>query len=393
MRRIYVVLFLALLLNACSFVNLKKDLQSRAELAHISIQVDGTTTNQNNWLVLLAIDTNGTILRDYRILRGKQERIDFVLLPSIYTFYIFDQEKNTALMRVNLQAQEHREISINFSTQGSQKNYVLIEELQAKLSFGLHNGMLYNGDVVPLQSKIFDDKNVKKGLWQSYQFVQDVPFGIFLEQEYDPQKKVVLFVHGISGSPRNFSYLIQHLDHSKYQVFYAFYPTGVDLNRASDYLAMVTSELQMRYGFTKLAIVAHSMGGLVSRAMLNKLKTKYKMNDIVDVFVTISSPLDGDKRADYGVYYAPVIMPSVKDIAHSSHFIQQLYTEALEEQIKYYLIFGYLENKADDGVVSIASQLRLEAQEEARKVRGYNKSHMEILHSNKVREFLNSILD
>ena len=390
--RIFFAILIALFLTSCSLIELKEDIDKQKNLSQLFVNVYGST-KQNGKIVVLVIDTKRKmVLKNYRILRGNG-KVDFLLLPSKYTIYLYDQNNHILSYDVDLSKQKEYNLYVDINDTVHKRGNDALKILEQKVSLGLHNGMLYNGEVVPLNSNIFDQKNIKKGLWRSYAFIEDVPFGIFLQKPYDPNKKVVLFVHGISGSPRNFAYLIKNLDHSKYQPFYAYYPTGVDLDTAANYLAMVVSELQIRYGFTSMAVVAHSMGGLVSRKMLTKLKKKYKMTNIIDTFVTISSPLDGDKRADYGVHYAPVIMPSIEDIAHSSLFVKHLYDEPLEEGINYYLIFGYKENSADDGVVSIASQLRLQAQEEAKIVRGYNKTHMSILDSKKVSDLLNSVLD
>ena len=73
------------------------------------------------------------------------------------------------------------------------------------------------GTVTHLDAENFSMENAEKGLWQPYQSIQTVSFGLFFLYEYDPHKKVVLFVHGVSRTPRQFKMIINNLDYDHFQ--------------------------------------------------------------------------------------------------------------------------------------------------------------------------------
>ena len=75
----------------------------------------------------------------------------------------------------------------------------------------------------------------------------------------------MLFVHGISGYPREFAYLIDQLDRRRFQPWFYFYPSGAYLEDVAEHLRQTVIELRAQLGFERLFVVAHSMGGLVSR--------------------------------------------------------------------------------------------------------------------------------
>jgi hypothetical protein len=58
----------------------------------------------------------------------------------------------------------------------------------------------------------------------------------------------------------------------------------------------------------------------------------------------------------------------------------------------YHLLFGFRGKDSTDGIVTIKSELRYEAQEEARSMRGFRETHTSILDSPAVAARLNEIL-
>ena len=73
------------------------------------------------------------------------------------------------------------------------------------------------GDVVSLDDPRFERKNGELGLWQPIDFMFEVEAGFYFLEKYDPDKTPVLFVHGAGATPRDFAYLIAHLDRKKFQ--------------------------------------------------------------------------------------------------------------------------------------------------------------------------------
>jgi hypothetical protein len=55
------------------------------------------------------------------------------------------------------------------------------------------------GEVVSLDAPIFDRKNYELGLWHPVSFAEDVGGGLMFLQEYEADKRPIVFVHGIVG--------------------------------------------------------------------------------------------------------------------------------------------------------------------------------------------------
>ncbi len=78
----------------------------------------------------------------------------------------------------------------------------------------------------------------------------------------------VLLIHGISRSSKSMAAFREPLTKAGFQVFPFDYPsTRVDITESAEYLRQVIESLD---GIESLHIVAHSMGGLVTRAYLAK---------------------------------------------------------------------------------------------------------------------------
>jgi len=69
----------------------------------------------------------------------------------------------------------------------------------------------------------------------------------------------------------------------------------------------------------------------------------------------------------------------------------------LPKDVGYHMIFGFRmtssSDVANDGAVSVASQTRIEAQEQAATIRALDYGHVDILHSQEAVERLNYLLD
>ena len=273
---------------------------------------------------------------------------------------------------------------------------------QLRLSLGQ---LSVEGEVVSLDDPRFDAENGKLGLWRPLDFVLDVGPGIYFVEEYAAGKLPVLFVHGIDGTPRQFEPLVEHLDRDRFQPWLYYYPSGGRLDRVSDHLRELVVELAVRYRVDQLCVVAHSMGGLVARSFI----LKHAASDVrpsVILFASISTPWEGNAAAQKGVEHAPAVVYSWRDVAPGSEFLDALFFEdpgvrsarrRLPESIPYHLLFSYRRNgtwpgPSGDGVVTEASQLRAEAQEEAVGLRGFDEDHTSILRSDRVSGYLSEAL-
>lgn len=255
------------------------------------------------------------------------------------------------------------------------------------------------GKVTTLEDPRFARETATSGMWKFVDFLYEVQPGIYFLEEYDPGKTPVLFVHGIAGTPIDFADMIGALDRTKYQPWVYYYPSGARLGSVSDVLVQLVSRVRAEYGVKRLAVVAHSMGGLVTRDFLLK-DFETNGSTSIPLYVTISSPLGGMPSAGAGVAHSPVVVHSWRALAPGSVFLDGLYfhdvpTNAVRRRLPahmaYHMLFGYKEGSSD-GVVPIASQLRQEAQEEARSLRGFDEDHTGILRSPDAIGHLNRIL-
>lgn len=255
------------------------------------------------------------------------------------------------------------------------------------------------GTIASLDDPRFAEENGNLGLWDPLRFMFEVGGGIYFLEEYDPKKIPILFVHGATGSPANWKYLVGKLDRNRFQPWFAYYPAAPHLDRIGDQVVRALSSLLIKYRFERLILVAHSMGGLVTRAALNYVIENAGAGRLVNVpaFVSISSPWNGHAGAAMGVEYSPVVAPSWEDMAPGSAFLTALPKPALPAECEYDLFFSYRSNstfskQANDGTVTLASELSVPIQRQAAHVMGFDETHTSILESDDVAEQLNAIL-
>lgn len=261
--------------------------------------------------------------------------------------------------------------------------------------------LMVNGDVVTLDDPRFARENANKGLWQPFDFLFDVHAGLYFLGPYDANKVPVLFVHGITGTPTDFRFLIEHLDQRKFQPWVFYYPSGGHLDYVADVLNQLVTQQQARLGFRRLLVVAHSMGGLVARAFVLKHHASSTHADM-PLFVSLSSPWGGHAGAELGVKHAPAVVRSWYDMAPDSPFLRSIFFQGegpdaprrgLPDSLRHHLLFGFTASESGDGVVSLASQLRPEAQDDATRLHGFTTTHTGILKMPEVSQRLNRLLD
>jgi pimeloyl-ACP methyl ester carboxylesterase len=270
-------------------------------------------------------------------------------------------------------------------------------------SFGLWAFSVQGEVVEDLSDPRFGAESGSRGLWRGMDFLNDGLAGIYQMEPYDADRIPVLFVHGIAGYPQELSNLLSGIDPSRYQAWFYFYPSGFDLPGLAAHLATLLVRMQVAYGFEEIALVGHSVGGLIARAAALQYRAETLRKD-VRLLVSISSPWGGDPRGDVAVA-APIAIPeSFKDLSPGSEFLHDLFFEPrggglardLPAEIRFHLLFSYRmaakSDTANDGSVPLSSQLWPRAQVEADGQRGYDLGHAAILNEAVVVERLNELL-
>jgi pimeloyl-ACP methyl ester carboxylesterase len=265
-----------------------------------------------------------------------------------------------------------------------------IPKLQARSAEGQLQAtlgrMTATGEVASLSDARFGADKAEDGLWRPFDFLVESRAGVYFLEPYDPARIPVLFVHGINGTPANFEYLIGRLDRSRYQAWVYYYPSGVHLASIADHLDQTMAKLQLRHRVQRFAVVAHSMGGLVSRGFILRHARNVPASR-VPLFVSISSPWGGHKTAALGVKASPVVVRVWEDMAPGSAYQRSLFAEPLPSAMHHHLVFTYA-----DETVSMASQLLPQAQRETVKMYGFEETHMGVLRNPQVSDLVNRLL-
>jgi len=236
----------------------------------------------------------------------------------------------------------------------------------------------------------FDSSMGQTGLWIPMKFIETVGGGVYFLNSLNYDKPPIVFVHGAGGNPREWTTIVQELEND-FQIIVVSYASGMRLSQSSQVIYEALSFLIDKYKFEYMPIVAHSMGGLVMKDVLSHMTEKELQ--VVQKFVTISTPWNGDKLAtrsstlDYS-------LPYWVDMRPNSLFLKELNSKNIPKSVKHYLFFGYKGKLTltaginNDGVISLNSQLKQERQDNAYKVFGYNETHVSILRS---QELINNI--
>jgi pimeloyl-ACP methyl ester carboxylesterase len=411
MRR---VLFLTCLLlsSSCAFLALRKDIERSKQFAIINGSVQADVRADATIVVVLLRSDTGAAVDSFALERPS--KYFFIVPPGDYFVAAFlDADRDFrydparergvwygAPDRVRVATGERVDgidISIDAPHAAVLDRALVAPELGRR---GIHELPDVNiGTVTTINDPRFTVENGKVGMWQPVEFVLRVGAGIYFLEPYDPDKVPVLFVHGIGGNPAQFAHLVARLDHQHFQPWLLYYPSGGRIDLLGGALIRWMNALHAKHPFARLVIVAHSMGGLVSRSAINQWRQAVgdDQRAVLKVFVTISTPWRGHAAAAAGVNYAPTVVPSWYDMDPHSDFLRGIFATKLPAECRYFLFFSYEGGSAllrgtNDGVVTLMSQLAPAAQEEAVQVRGFAEGHDSILESDAVADALNRAL-
>lgn len=245
-----------------------------------------------------------------------------------------------------------------------------------------------------LDDEFFDSEYGDMGLYNPKDFISHTQRSFFALEKLDTAKTIVLFVHGIGGTPRDFKYLVDGLDRKRFQPWFYYYPSGLPLQKLGAYLADAISLTNESRSFdhSKLIVVAHSMGGLVALSGLNELCVSGKP-PYLKGYISFDSPYGGVEAAKMAEKYAPALVPCWRDLATGSEFLENLYRGKASANIPFYLFFGYKTGDSSDGAITLQSQLEQRVQFNALKSYGFNATHVGILNDEKVRQAFLRMLD
>jgi pimeloyl-ACP methyl ester carboxylesterase len=243
-----------------------------------------------------------------------------------------------------------------------------------------------NGQIQKIYSEYFSLENAQTGYWNPSSFMKSFGAHIYLTEPYHPKKIPILFIHGTEGSPYNWIYLYMRLDLNRYQPWFFYYPSGIRIPLAAALLNEELGELHKRYGFQKMVITAHSVGGLTARYFLNTYVSE-KRNPFVKLLVTFATPWSGFGLADASQTLTHKSIPVWVDLGSQSDFIKNTLSHKMPATVRHYNFYGKNDTLAgrkavDERVLAYAT-----------KSYGFDCTHDSILSDRKVFAQFNAILE
>jgi len=206
-----------------------------------------------------------------------------------------------------------------------------------------------NGEVVKIYDERFSPDNARSGWWNPTSFMKAFGARIYMLEPYDPRKIPVLFVHGARGTPQDWVYFLIRMDRNKYQPWFYYYPSGIRLSLATHLLYENLAELHKRYGFRKMGIAAHSVGG-IARSLLVRYDLDEK-DSYVKLYATFATPWTGFPMADIATSIPQKKIPVWFDVGTQSPFISRTLDARLAPWIHHYIFYGRYDRVTGDGAV------------------------------------------
>ncbi len=242
-----------------------------------------------------------------------------------------------------------------------------------------------SGTLRSLQDPIFDRSFSTLGMYDPASFLEQAPTMFYALEEDAGYKIPVIFVHGIAGSARDFTRLVEGLDRDRYKAWFFYYPSGGDLDQLSElfYQIFLSGKVYQASGMPLIG-VAHSMGGLIVREAINRYQGK-PMENQLRLLVTLASPFGGHPAAASAEKHGLLVLPSWRDLNPNSAFIANLFRRPLPPFVHHDLLYAFQDPAAiklgenSDGVVPLSSQLDPRAQGQASNQFGFDTTHTGIL--------------
>ncbi len=397
--------------QGCGFLRLKQDLKELETVSTISGTIISESPKKKPIFIGLLSKDRKLLMYDIQYKSGQYE---FLVLPGTYYIAAFEDANEDFTFQhdeyigaygfpdpIKVAAGSNID-TINVTLLSPEKAKFAMPQLykRHKKAVKIEAKNVHFGEIVKINDPRFSIENAEIGLWEPFRFVDEVGWGIFFMESYNPKKIPIIFVHGAGGHPGQWEYLIEHIDRTRFQPWLAFYSSGLRIGDIGNALAEAITRMKQRYKFDNIIIIAHSMGGLVSRSAINHL-SKMKYPGSIKLFVSISTPWGGYSAAAQGIKRAPAVVPAWYDMAPDSPFIASLYKTPLPKGTDFYLIFSHksrsgmsslLKSGNNDGVVTLRSQLSLPAQKAAVKTYGFYEDHVLILSSKTTSDTLNDLL-
>jgi len=366
---------------------------------------------ENLLIAVVVHDENASRVIDAEIINftpSGDERVSYVFfdLPvGAYTAYalMYSQDDDLELSDIQVLAKRSGEIvkddlkayqnAVDLSDiyisdiESDERFQYPIDLIKEKIGHTGHSIGSFEGGI-DLNDPVFSHSVALEGLYYPKLFGKKSRGLYRLAPKYKEGSIPLILVHGMAGTPRDWAYILEHIDLTHYTPYLLYYASGEDFTKLSkEFNAWILSDKIFDKG--PGVIIAHSFGGVIVRDAANLQEHFGRQSK--ELFISLATPYGGDAKAAEGVKNAPYVIPSWRNIADDSTFIKELYRRALSEDVTFDLLFAYENSEtgpSGDGRVPLQKQLRPEAQEEADVIRGFNEDHLSILNSKEVAAYI-----
>ncbi len=401
------LLFICVVTTGCALVKLKQEVRESLSSTVIVGRVSGASRASGCVVVAAYTKHFGkrrvvhyTILHDwgeYELLVGKGR----------YHVFAFDDQNRNLVYDAGEPAGQFGEPRVVSAPSGGVVDHVDMAISPSLAAIDWRAGDPIASEVPPrlysrlagvkadLDDERFLDEHGRQGFWEPLTFYKKFGGTIYFLEDYDPKKIPILFIHGAGGTPRGWKYFVDHIDRTRFQPWFFYYPTGARMRSMAYLLLWKLRNLQIKYHFDTLYITSHSMGGLVARSFIMDHSEEFPF---VKLFISLATPWGGDKMAEYGVRQSPAVIPSWIDMQPEGDFIQSLYREKMPGRVDFYMFYGYRGSRNpfaanNDGTISLSSLLDRRSQAEAKMNYAFDEDHASIIYSKEVLDQYNTIIN
>ncbi|MFP7176192.1 esterase/lipase family protein, partial [Priestia filamentosa] len=255
-----------------------------------------------------------------------------------------------------------------------------------------------NDDMMTLGEKKNKEKNYKLGMFGKS------------ENKDAVDKPIVIVVHGIGSSCRLnnsdiYPDLVSFLVPNFHVFTYDYLTINQTINDSGAMLAKDINDLKKQYHGKEVIVIAHSMGGLVSRAAL------VKHNASIDYLIMAGTPNNGSRLGSMTDITRKVLLKTNKkrlksqdaedlfhrrikgleDLGNKTTYIKSLNAEDSSNENKYYCIVGNYLGLRNDIIVSNFNMIRINRNELPQFHRA-NLNHMNYFSANNIEKSIGKAL-
>lgn len=147
-----------------------------------------------------------------------------------------------------------------------------------------------------------DALNIVRGIASQVVFqwgnAQDSRYGLFLDEDWQARtggRPLAIIVHGFGSKPEEFDVAREQMREAGFGTGVFAYPNDAAIAFSARQFASALQEFERQYPDRRLSLVAHSMGGLVSRAVIEDPAIAAVSN--IDQLIMIATPNHGSNLA------------------------------------------------------------------------------------------------